>query len=78
MLAKSQIVLYIYDRLINRKEINAKSIIDEYNISLRTFRRYIAEINAFLCNNFRNECIIYDCIKKSYILIKNESKVEIY
>lgn len=69
MINKSQIVLYIYDDLINNKEIFLNDIINKYEISTRTFRRYIAEINAFLFNNYKNQIIQYDSIKKSYSLI---------
>ena len=73
MIAKSQIVLYIYDELINDKEIKINDVINEYGISIRTFRRYISEINSFLCNNFRNELVMYDPLKKSYYLKKNKN-----
>ncbi len=72
MVVKSQVVLYIYDELINDREIKINNIICEYGISIRTFRRYIAEINAYLCNNFRNEVVVYDSIKRSYYLKKNK------
>lgn len=69
MINKSQIILYIYDDLINHKEIYINDIVNKYGISTRTFRRYIAEINAFLFNNYRNQSIQYDSIKKSYKLM---------
>lgn len=69
MINKSQIVLYIYDDLISHKEIYINDIVNKYGISTRTFRRYIAEINAFLFNNYKNQSIQYDSIKKSYSLI---------
>lgn len=68
MVVKSQIILYIYDKIINGKSISLDEIINQFNVSVRTFRRYIAEINAFLCNNFRNESIVYDNKKCCYYL----------
>ena len=68
MVVKSQIILYIYDKIINGKSFTMDEIINEFNISIRTFRRYIAEINAYLCNNFRNEMIVYDYKKSCYFL----------
>ena len=68
MINKSQIVLYIYDDLINHKEIYINDIVNKYGISTRTFRRYIAEINAFLFNNYRNQSIQYDLKEKVYRL----------
>ena len=68
MIKKSQSVLYIYDELINNKEIRLEDIINKYNISIRTFRRYISEINAFLSNNYKNQSVVYDYIRKVYYL----------
>lgn len=68
MVSKSQIVLYIYSELINHKEIRLDEIVEKFDISIRTFRRYIAEINAYLSNNFRNQNVSYDQFKNSYIL----------
>lgn len=68
MINKSQSVLYIYDELINNKEIKLEDIINKYNISIRTFRRYISEINIFLSNNYKNMSVIYDYYKKTYYL----------
>ena len=65
---KSQSDLYIYDELINNKEIRLEDIINKYNISIRTFRRYISEINIFLANNYKNQSVEYDYIKKVYYL----------
>ena len=68
MINKSQSVLYIYDELINNKEIRLEDIINKYNISIRTFRRYISEINIFLANNYKNQSIQYDLKEKVYRL----------
>ena len=69
MINKSQVILYIYDDLINKKDIYLDDIINKYKISTRTFRRYIAEINAFLFNNYKNQIIQYDSLKKCYRLM---------
>ncbi len=68
MLSKSQIILYIYDVLLSNKEITINDVMNKYGISTRTFRRYISEINSFLCNNYRNQSIIYDSKRKCYYL----------
>lgn len=38
----------------------------EFNISIRTFRRYISEINAYLSNQFMNEEVVYDFKERTY------------
>lgn len=68
MILKSQIILYLYDLLINGKEVFMDEIIAKYNISIRTFRRYISELNAFLYNNYKNKEVIYSFEKRSYSL----------
>jgi len=68
MIIKSQIVLYIYDELINNKKITMNDIVNKYEISIRTFRRYISEINSFLYNNYKNQSIVYDSYEKCYYL----------
>ena len=71
MIIKSQIILYMYDVLINGGSIKLNEIMEQFGISLRTFRRYIAEINAFLCNYYKNQSIVYDVILKTYMLKDN-------
>ena len=55
------------DRL-NNKEIRLEDVINKYNISIRTFRRYISEINIYLANNYKNQSVVYDYYKKTYYL----------
>lgn len=71
MIIKSQIVLDMYDELLSGKRITINEIINKYNISLRTFQRYIAEINAFFCNKFSNQKVVYDYLNKEYYLKNN-------
>lgn len=68
MIVKSQIILYMYDELINNREIKMNEIIALYDISVRTFRRYISEINSYLCNNYKNQIVVYDHYRNSYRL----------
>jgi len=71
MMVKSQIVLYIYDELKTNRFITISDIINKYSICERSFRRYIAEINAYLSNNFKNQVIKYDYYNKKYYLENN-------
>lgn len=68
MIIKSQIILYIYDKLINGKEVKTNEIVTLFNISVRTFRRYISEINSFLYNNYKNQEVVYNHSKNSYCI----------
>lgn len=67
-LNKSQIILHMYDLLIRSKGINMNDYINKYKISVRTFQRYIAEINAFLYNQYKYQVINYDYENKVYYL----------
>ena len=68
MISKSQVVLYIYDELIDNKILKTSDIVYKYNVSPRTVRRYISEVNAYLYNNFKNLCVVYDHFNKWYCL----------
>ena len=65
---KSQIVLMIYDRLNKGKQILLVEIMNEFDISLSTFRRYISEINIFLSDTYQNKVVYYDFLTNSYYL----------
>ena len=68
MILKSQVVLYIYDLLIEGKEFTMDEILSSYKISIRTFRRYIAEINDFLYEHFKRKEVVYSKGRKTYYL----------
>ena len=57
---KSQIVLMIYDRLNKGEQILLVEIMNEFDISLSTFRRYISEINIFLSDTYQSKVVYYD------------------
>lgn len=69
MISKSQVVLYIYDTLIRGGKIRTSEILNKFEISLRTFQRYIAEINDFFFNLYINKSIKYDYEEKYYYII---------
>ena len=68
-LNKAQIILKMYDSLIHNEIVNMNDYINNYKISVRTFQRYIAEINAFLYNEFKNQVVNYDYDNKTYYLV---------
>lgn len=76
MINKCQIVLHIYDLLIQYGEIEMNSVLAEFNISVRSFRRYISEINIFLNNNFKNQYIKYKKSTNKYYLLNEYVKVD--
>lgn len=69
MLMKSQIILYIYDKLLEEKKLYSNEIIGEFGMSTRTFRRYISETQAFLTNFNKHKIIKYSMKDKCYLLL---------
>lgn len=58
-LVKSQIILFLFEDLKEGKRVNSLSFCNDHNISQVTFKRYIAEIRAYLVNAYQNIDIIY-------------------
>lgn len=63
---KTQVILYMYDKLLNENGFSLSEIVIKFNISTRSFRRYIAEINCFLANTYKLKEIAYDKHLKKY------------
>ena len=70
MLVKTQVVLYIFNELIEGRKIYMEEIVHEYEISIRTFRRYIGEINIYLSNFNKFKQIKYNNKENCYQLEK--------
>ena len=68
MLVKTQVVLFMYEKLLNGENIYLDEIIGEFEISLRTFRRYINEINIYLANFNKFKQIKYSMKNKYYYM----------
>ena len=65
---KTQAVLYLYYYLQQGKSIYLDEVMNDFNISLSTFRRYISELNIFLCETYQNKVLYYDYSSYSYYL----------
>ena len=65
---KCQAVLIMYDKFLSGEKIYLNQIMNEFGISLPTFRRYISEINVFLCDTYKNQIIVYDYKDNCYYL----------
>jgi len=64
--SKIQIVLALYDKLRRNNKVIMDDFLSEYEISVRSFRRYVSEINTFFCNEFMNEEVVYDFDDRAY------------
>lgn len=65
-ISKIQIVIFLYEKLRRGEIVRMDVFMAEFNISIRTFRRYISEINAYLSNQFMNEEVVYDFKERTY------------
>lgn len=65
-LRKAQIILFLYERLRSGQSVNLLDFQAEFEISYPTFHRYIAEIRAFLMNNFMPWELIFAAKDNTY------------
>ncbi len=68
MRSKAHCVLKLYDYLIQDKDVIMQEFMNEYNISSRTFRRYICEINQYLISVSISKKAYFNKERNSYIL----------
>ena len=67
---KSFILIEMYDLLLQGKPIKKQYFIDKYEVSNRTFRRYISELQAYLFNFYKGYVIVFTRKNMEYILKK--------
>ena len=65
-LRKAQVILFLYERLRSGESIAVLEFQAEFGISYPTFHRYIAEIRAFLMNNFMPWELIFAAKDNTY------------
>ena len=66
---KSQVILFMHERLILDKEINPDDVKKVFEIEDKTFYRYIQEIRAYYSNMYKKERVHYSRSEKKYYLI---------
>ena len=64
---KSQVILFMHERLLLEKELYAKEVKEKFELENKTFYRYIQEIKAYYSNMYKNERIIYCRSEGKYI-----------
>ena len=71
--SKSQVLLYIHEKLLLEKEFDPSEIKRKFELENKTFYRYIQEIRAYYSNVFKKESICYSKkMKKYYLVVKTE------
>lgn len=67
---KSQVILFMHERLILEKIINPDEIKKKFELEDKTFYRYIQEIKAYYSNMYKKERVYYSRSDKKYYLIE--------
>ena len=66
---KSQVLMYMHEQLLVKKELNSFEIKEKFELSNKTFYRYIQEIKAYYSNVYKTERLYYSKSNKKYYLI---------
>ena len=65
---KSQVILYMYERLLIMKELDPFEVKSKFELEDKTFYRYIQEIRSYYSNMYKNVMIVYCREKKRYFI----------
>ena len=68
--SKSQVLMYIHEKLLLDKQINPLEIKEIFELEDKTFYRYIQEIRAYYSNIYKTESVCYSKKNKMYYLVK--------
>lgn len=69
---KTQALLFIYDCLLTKGQVNRYMIMSEISITLLTFHRYMQELRAYLLNFNKNYELVYFRQEDIYKIIKRD------
>ncbi len=72
-LVKTQICLYIYEQLMDKKIINIMEMKNKFGLEDKTFMRYINEIRSYLYNFYKGKEIVYVRSEQAYKLVSYET-----
>ena len=68
---KSQVLMYMHEQLLTKKELFSTEIILKFELEKKTFYRYIQEIKAYYSNVYKKERICYSKSEKKYYLVEH-------
>lgn len=67
---KSQVILFMYEKLLLEKELRSDEVKEKFELEDKTFYRYIQEIRAYLSNFYKSEVIRYSKSQRKYYLVE--------
>ena len=65
---KSQVILFMFEKLHLKGELDPKEIKEKFELENKTFYRYIQEIKAYYSNMYRNCILSYSRENNKYYL----------
>ena len=72
-LVKTQICLYIYEQLMDKKIISITEMKNKFNLEDKTFMRYINEIRSYLYNFYKGKELVYVRSEQAYKLVSYDA-----
>jgi DNA-binding CsgD family transcriptional regulator len=70
---KTQMVLWMYEKLLSERKISKEEVLAKENISSITFKRYIYDIKDYLAINSSEYALVYTRRYKLYKLVHREN-----
>lgn len=67
-IVKTQVILFMYEKLLMKRELYSKEVKEKFELEDKTFYRYIQEIRAYYSNMYKKEKIIYCRSEGKYVL----------
>ena len=69
---KSQVVLYMHEKLLLDEELDSKEIKDMFELDNKKFYRYMQEIKSYYSNMFKTDKIVYSKKNMKYYLVRSK------
>lgn len=69
---KSQVVLYMHEKLLLDGELDSKEIKDMFELDNKKFYRYMQEIKSYYFNMFKTDKIVYSKKSMKYYLVRSK------
>lgn len=67
---KSQVILFMHEKLLKEGELYSEEVKKQFELEDKTFYRYIQEIRAYYCNQYKEEAIVYCRSEGKYVIKK--------
>jgi len=69
-IVKTQVIMYMYEKLLLEGKLDPVEVKKIFELTNKTFYRYIQEIKAYCNNTFKNVEIIYSRSERKYFFVE--------